>query len=79
MLNNSIKVQEKKRKLLSCVPVLDKKCEIRDFHVVVTQRQQNMTVQKESDVRAKLLQSYCFANINLCSLAVLVAVAVVVA
>ena len=43
------------------------------------QRQQNMTVQKESDVRAKLLQSYCFANINLCSLAVLVAVAVVVA
>ena len=37
------------------VPVLDKKCEIRDFYVVVMQRQQNMTVQKERGVRTNLL------------------------
>ena len=55
ILKDCIKVLEKERKLLSCVPVLDKKSEIRHFHVVVMQRQQNMTVQKGRDALAKLL------------------------
>lgn len=47
-----------KRKLLSCVYVLNK-LEIRHFHVVVTQRRL-INVEKNRDAQAKLL----FANLN---------------
>ena len=55
ILKDDIKVQEKKRKLLSFVPVLDKTWNV----VVVQQRQRN--VQKS----VMHVQSCCFASLNL--------------
>ena len=62
---------KEKRKLLSCVPILDK-FEIRQFHVVVVQRR--LRNEQKNVMHA---QSCCFANLNLLLFSVLVAVAVV--
>ena len=52
-----IKAQEKKRKLLSWVPVSSVKREIRHFYVVVEQRGLRNVQKSVMD-----LQSFCFAN-----------------
>ena len=49
------KFRKRKRKLLSCVPVLDER-EIRHVHVVVVQRRLRLKeMYKKRDARAKLL------------------------
>ena len=60
ILNNSIKVQEKKRKLLSCVPVLDK------TWIQALSRCSRATTAKKCTNKAWYVQSCCFANQTYC-------------
>ena len=74
ILKGSIKVPEKKKKVVVFCPRPATKREIRQFHVVVVQRRQRNVSKNVMHV-----QSCCFANLTYCFFAVLVAVAVVVA
>ena len=57
ILKECIKVEEKKKEVLSCVPVLDKR-EIRHFHVLAVKR-------RVRNVQKSVMQSCCFNKRNL--------------